>query len=165
MTIGIDPSFTSTGIVQLDQKYNIVRFDTFTSDPTHTKLLRAQFIANCCLLFCHGDDIVIEDLAYNAKGRSSRDMAGLLYLILDRLDVFDVTLVAPTTLKKITTGKGNATKQQMFEHLPVDVQTQFQSHKSKYDLCDAYHLASYGLIGGVDRTAPDVPNHSVAFDI
>ncbi|CEP35092.1 Putative uncharacterized protein [Halomonas sp. R57-5] len=89
----------------------------------------------------------IEGLSYGSVGQATRTLAGLHYVIIDRLmrGSIDVAVIAPTALKKAATGSGRADKQQMLEAVPKDDREQLSKYgktKGRFDLADAYHLAS-----------------------
>ena len=87
-------------------------------------------------------------------GNNTRDLGGLFYIVMVRLTVnndFNVQIVNPKTLKKWATGKGNAKKEEMIDAVPQEIKNIFgdklgcKKTTGLDDMCDAYHLAGYGL--------------------
>ena len=154
LTMGIDQSFTSTGLVILDGK-NLIHYEVIHSSKDREIVGRLQQIYQRILkLTIHfkPDHIIIEGLGFGARGNATRDLGGLFYCIQDRLihDLnFDsIHTVAPTSLKKFATNFGKASKQQMLEALPEDISMVFTHHYKKtkglMDLVDGYWLAEWG---------------------
>lgn len=91
--------------------------------------------------------ISLEALSFGSISTSVRPLAGLYYAICilgERLglEVIDFT---PKSVKKFATGSGNAKKKQMWEALPPNIKTKFESKvktisAGKYDLADAYFI-------------------------
>lgn len=89
----------------------------------------------------------IEGLSYASVGQATRTLAGLHYVVVDRFirASIVVAVIAPTALKKAATGSGRADKQQLLEAVPENDREQllkFGKTKGRFDLADAYHLAS-----------------------
>ena len=111
--IGIDPSMTSTGIVVVD-KEGFVASTTVVSKNTGNYVLqrmnRIHFLVRKIRDYCEGfppEHICIEDYSYSSISSNLTQMAefgGILRYVLTR--VWQVTEIAPTNLKKHTTGKG-----------------------------------------------------------
>lgn len=100
--------------------------------------------------------VVFEDLAFGARGDATRNLAGLLFVLIQVLLEYNtiyglnigLEVVAPTSLKKFATKSGKADKTQMVAALPKDVLKQFADAKFKKttgltDLADAYWLSQY----------------------
>lgn len=112
-----------------------------------TKII-TQFIEY--VKFHNPSNIAIEGLAFGMKGNATRDLAGLLYVVVTSLrkEGFFPIIITPLSLKKFATGSGKADKSQMIASLPADVINKFQEKNYKKttglaDLADAYWLAKY----------------------
>lgn len=146
MRLGIDQSFTNTGLWWEDG-FKVIQTKK-TDDPLDI-YLRAIHIADEIETTC-GDlsirEVVIEGLAMGGvPGNSARNLAMLQGLIVDRLLGInvDVKIVAPTSLKKFATGKGNSPKEMLYECCPDEVKAQVDNipkTKGRMDLVDAYWL-------------------------
>lgn len=152
--MGIDQSFTSTGIVILEN--DVIIFHTrLISDSSKDIFDRAfelsRMIADIALTW-EVDKVNIEGLGFAARGDQTRNLAGLQFSIIKSLreaTSVEIDIVAPTSLKKFATGKGNADKVMMFESLPAPAKAiieEFKKTKGRYDMADAFWLASYPQI-------------------
>ena len=156
MILGVDQSFSCTGLCLFDGNEHI--FSTIQTVPDKEdkleKFKRAKYIAKEISELCmiHGvTDVRIEGLAMGkAIGNSTRDLAGLQYVIVNELmenhPEISITIITPTSLKKFATGKGNAKKDGMFESLPENIQDVligYPKTKGRFDLADAYWLAMF----------------------
>ena len=153
MVLGIDQSLTSTGwCLLLDG--DIIEYGIITSDKNKSNFLRAIDVANevteSKYMFSI-EKVVIEGLPFMSRSNVTRDLAGLQFLVYDRLfDYFeeeDIAVVPPTSLKKFATGSGKASKEEMFEALSQTEKAKFgktPKSKGRYDITDAYWLARYG---------------------
>lgn len=149
--IGIDQSYTSTGIVALTSE-ELILFDTFTTTrETDDVFERAWAITNFVTTTVSRvvpDIIVVEGLSFGNMGNVTRNLAGLQFLIICNLRFkynYKVIIVAPKALKKIATGSGRSSKQNMIDSLPIDVLNAFKTKGYKKstglkDLTDAYWL-------------------------
>jgi len=97
--------------------------------------------------------VILEDYSYASTGRAFQigENAGVLKNYFWNSG-WDVTKVAPTTVKKFATGKGNADKEMMQNAFIAETgldlkkllgQTESQWNPSS-DLIDAYWIAQYG---------------------
>lgn len=148
--ITVDQSYTATAwVVWEDQQPK--SFGVIYSDKTQSMYERAERIAkeiNKVVNEHEPQHFVIEQLAYGGFGNATRDLAGLLWVIMvslkkgTHLGYDDVTLVAPTSAKKVHTGNGKAKKIDMLNAVPEDVVKKFSKHFNKtkglYDLADCY---------------------------
>lgn len=158
--LGLDQSFTNSGIVVLDEAGSIKHFETIKTvkdvdgDIFDRMILISDTIIE--LLKKHNPEVVgLEGLAFSKFGNATRDLAGLQAVIITRIRRETVygskmVLASPNLLKKFATGKGKASKQEMVDSIPKDVVELFSEAKYKkttglYDLADAYHLAKYSL--------------------
>jgi len=144
--VGVDPSFNSTGIVILDQDGEIVEQKNFSLakyDEIEEKLIKFEekiaFIPSIVRL----GGVYIEGPAYMAKGQYVLQMGALHFLLrlfLYKREVF-YKVIAPGTLKKFVTGKGNAKKDLMLLKVYKKWGVEFEVD----DLADAYGLARMAL--------------------
>lgn len=105
--VGIDPSLTATGIAHMDGDLATVR--GADGDARLVALYDAVGLA----IYGSPALAVLEDLPTHAQGAGKTGMAhGVVRYALQHGSVRYVT-VAPATLKKFATGKGNATKPDM----------------------------------------------------
>lgn len=157
--LGIDQSYTNCGLILLDSDTsNIITWELFKANKKKDRFAQANDIASCIGGFCvkHKPDyIYIEGLAFGMIGNVTRDLAGLQFIIINRLRYRHgyegrIEILPPTSLKKYAVGKGNAKKDVLYESLPEDVQsyidgTGVKKTTGRYDLTDAYYLAKYGV--------------------
>jgi len=154
--LGIDQSYTSTGIVLIDDKGELHSTITINTKKGGYKnnFLRAKDIADSIHSFVldleakgHEVYIGIEGLPYGSVSNITRDLAGLQFLIVcslpeESLDTVEV--YTPSSVKKYATKSGKATKEEMFMALPDDVKdkvSKFPKTKGRYDITDAYWIA------------------------
>lgn len=158
--VGIDASISNTGFVLLDSnkiKYPIIA----KAIPTKGMSLdweRQEYIVDVLSEYLSpyssaiNVHVFLEDYAFSSKGMVFKlgELGGIIkYIIRNKLKL-PIYRVAPTTLKKFTTGKGNANKEQMMNSI-------FQTYGLSFvddNIADAYALARYGLHaltkGGLD---------------
>lgn len=117
--LGVDPSFTANAlctVTTLPGPIWDLEFDVNKTDPEvgsaakYDRMVRqaaftAKRAAGC-------DLTVMEAPSYGSKGSATRDLAGLWWLLFDRLKFIDrpLAVVPPAVLKKWITGSGNADK-------------------------------------------------------
>lgn len=154
--LGIDQSFTSTGLILLNNE-KIVDSWLVKSDHTQDIFTRASYIADNIrdkVLDNNIDKIGIEGLAFGGIGNATRDLSGLQFIIIDRLRHEtnidkNIIIISPLTIKKYATNKkGKIEKKDMYESLPQEIKNFFQERgykktKGLYDLTDAYWIAMY----------------------
>lgn len=153
--LGIDQSYTSTGVVLVED--GVVKLAlTVSSSVEDTMFVRAWNVAmDLCTLVEHTkpDKIIIEGLPFGKIGNATRDLAGLQYIVVSTItQAFNNVpeIVSPTTLKKFATGSGKSTKKDMKAAIPSQDRESLMSHrkflsKEFEDVADAYWLAHYGL--------------------
>lgn len=168
IVIGIDPSLTGTGVCIVDYPSGTIRYVTTITPPeirlalgpkqTLKGVARLVYIRrrvytiinrmyeklggveNCMM------DIFIEGYAFGAKGRavfSVAELGGVLRTMLAErfTSYFDV---APTSLKKFVTGKGNVKKAVMLEKVFRKYGVGSEILKDDNQV-DAYSLAQFGV--------------------
>lgn len=132
--IGIDPSLTATGIAYHDG----TTVTCAGNDGDKRLIMLYGYITGAA----EGASLaIVEDLPTHAHGAGKTGMAhGVVRLALMNQGVRYIT-VAPSTLKKFATGKGNATKPDMrmslFQRAGLDIRDDNQN--------DAYWLRELGL--------------------
>lgn len=150
MKCGIDQSFTSTGIVIVDQNNVIVYHKIITSDTTTSIYHRARSIAQQIqqvLQQFNIEHVTLEALSFSSFGNATRNLAGLQFVIINSLIDNNITFntIAPTSLKKQAADNGKATKQQMVDALPLQqhqiITNNYKKTKGRYDITDAFFLA------------------------
>jgi Holliday junction resolvasome RuvABC endonuclease subunit len=153
--LGIDQSFTSTGVVFLEEN-DIIMADRIRATKGTDRFDQAfeitYRIRELCLEY-KPEEVGLEGLAFAKFGNVTRDLSGLQFVIvvyLRRILKMDlnIEIVPPTTLKKFATGRGNAKKEEMYACLPEEAKILFENHRYKkttglYDVTDAYFLAKY----------------------
>lgn len=170
LQIGIDQSYTSTGIV-FHNGTKVIEHAVISTKKTEShleKMIRAREISNTThhlirehvmlRLQQNMDDvkICIEGLSYGSSGKmaaANRDLAGLQFMMIDELlnsfDEEQIRIVAPTSLKKLATGKGNAKKELLYECLESHNKDFFDEiscipkTRGRLDLVDAYWLSVF----------------------
>lgn len=151
--VGIDHSFNSTGIIVLDEDANIVEQKNFglgKEKEIEEKLIKFEdeisFIPNIVGL----DRVHIEGPAYMAQGKYILQMGALHFLL--RLYLYknkvNFKVIAPGTLKKFITGKGNTKKNLIL----MKVYKKWGIEFDVDDLADAYGLARMALEECKDET-------------
>jgi len=148
--MGIDQSYTCTGIV-LFEDGEMVEAQVVKSPKAMDIHQRANFVADAILSFalCHEPDAIgIEGLAFGMRGDATRDLAGLQFVIINKLQFngsFKVEVIAPNAVKKFATNDGRAKKEALYEALPKNTQKSFLELGVKkttglYDLTDAFWI-------------------------
>lgn len=153
--VGIDQSFTCSGIVILDEDYSMLGAHTIETKVKEysSNFFRAKHIANTLLEIIEGYSpdykikVGIEGLPYGARSNVTRNLAGLQYAIATALPdhvLLELEEYPPTSVKKFATGNGRAEKEDLFQALPPDVKSAFEEipkTRGRYDLTDAYFIA------------------------
>ena len=155
--LGFDQSYTSSGFVVTLEDGSVVEFGTFKTDKTLDVYDRARQVAEFVVnkvTFHSITHINIEGLAFGIRGDATRDLAGLLFVVLTslrnaRLDT-KCTIVAPTSLKKFATGSGKSDKAAMIAAVPEWFLTAIKDAGYKKttgmaDIVDAYWLSLFKL--------------------
>lgn len=158
LTMGVDQSLTSTGVVVLvnGELTCETHCHRITSNKDHNQYERVKEV---CTKFSELVDLykphrlVFEGLAFGAKGNSVRVLAGVQFgMVIEALRKgyelnSDLFIVTPNAVKKYATGIGNANKDAMFKALPTDVREKLlKKHKKTtglYDVTDAYFIAKF----------------------
>jgi len=152
--VGLDLSLVKTGITVIQDDGTVLFSGLIKSKPSGDSLLAetkrivaiAEEIMEKIDEFCPDTDpslVVIEGLAFMAKGTSLVQLAGLNYLVRILLAEFKFPfcIIQPTTLKKFITQKGNAEKDTMMMCVFKDYG--FEAFDNNVN--DAYCLSVCGL--------------------
>lgn len=156
--MGIDQSYRKCGIIIL--KNNNVIFDSVLSSNTSIDVYQqAVEITNKIsdIIYQQSPEyIAMEGLAYASQGNKTRDLGGLMFLIVNmiRNTYFyqyekNFCIIPPTTIKKFATGNGRNPKKALYEALPVEIKKLFKDtgytsiEKGREDVTDAYWVARY----------------------
>ncbi len=148
--LGIDQSYRSCGIVVLKDG-EMIHCEKYTTTLAMDIYARAAQLADHLRTVVqeHTPDLVaLEGLSFGSTGNVTRDLGGLLFTIIlaMRKEGYDPVVIAPPTVKKIATGKGNSKKEMLIECLPSKVRAEFDAMGVKKttgltDLTDAYWVA------------------------
>ncbi len=145
--IGIDPSLTSTGIVSVNE-FGII----LTSEAVKSKLfgvkrlsdIKEQMIPKVRYDADEGEETMVFIEGYSYGSLNNREILGELGGMI-RLMLFEQEIpfidVAPTSLKKFVTGKGNADKIAM----ALGIQKTWGKDFETTDQADAFALCQLGL--------------------
>ncbi len=148
MYIGIDLSSTSTGIVALTPKGELLF--TYAIQPKD-KNIDFRYLQIKEILFKILKDfdkldlkIGIESPSFFSKGKTITLAAGWGYIYFSLLEGnYNVETYTPSKIKKFATGNGRADKKDMYNSLPEDIKLEIDStsYKKKDDIVDAYWIA------------------------
>lgn len=149
--LGVDQSFSCTGLVICEDE-QMIHAEVYKSSTEYDKYYRAKEITKHVAKVAKEhkvDYIIVEALAYGARGDATRDLGGLLYTLIIKLNVvqkYPMEEIAPTSLKKYATGHGYAKKEAMIDALPDEVKQTFLDLGVKKttglsDLADAFFLS------------------------
>lgn len=156
--LGIDQSYTSAGYCIIDENEEVLEFGTIkTTQEDGDIFTRARIITNSLKKIADDnavDFVGLEGLAFGGFGNATRDLAGLLFTIINGLSVdnpnIKYALYTPLSIKKYATGSGKSKKQQMMDALPENTRKLFTNKGFKKtsgltDITDAYWIARYTL--------------------
>lgn len=154
--VGLDLSLASTGMAEVS--YPALSGDATVSGsgcvktkPGQPTEQRLSSIVDQTVAFTEGADlVVIENGALQSVGPGREELAALRYMV--RVELWSTgvpfALVRPTTLKMYTTGRGNASKDEMVSAVDERHGTSYASMpkaRGRYDLADATALAAMGM--------------------
>lgn len=158
--IGIDPSYSSTGVVVLGKETNepleafTVRAGTSTNRFYDRMKLAIDKINEVMIKYpMDSTYVVMEGGAFASEFVTFKlgKLAGAFEYYLGSLGV-NYSLVAPTYVKKVATGKGNSTKASVI----TAVRNRWEFVSASDDINDAYVMAQ--IARGVRNTGEDVRN-------
>jgi len=149
ISLGMDLSLTATGIVKI-KNGKIIDRRLIKSKPTGKKpideLMRLLQIADNSVFSEKVNDpdiVAVEGLAFMARNTTALcQLAGLNYLIRERLYTLDIPfiIVAPSSLKKFITGKGNSAK----DVILMEIYKRYGETFTDDNEADAFGLAKIG---------------------
>lgn len=147
LILGLDLSYTRSGLVALNPDYVIV-FSKTISVPTGAK--RMHRVAGQFLKAFEGwtpDLCIIEDYAYGAPGKQVlvklAELGGVVKLVLETRGI-DYLCVSPSKIKAHITGKGTAGKDIVARELARLHGIKFNKDPG-YDISDAAACAAWGV--------------------
>ena len=155
ITLGIDQSFSHTGLVVSCKNGNILAAKGISTDTKETieqRINKIKYIILEMIKEYEVKQVVIEGLSYASNQASGRQLGGLFYVIICSLSDLNISysVIPPLTLKKAITGSGKATKDDMIDRINSnDLEklcelTKLKSTSKKFeDIADAYHLSRY----------------------
>lgn len=154
--VGLDLSLTSTGMAEVScptpsAAATVSGFGCVKTKANQRKEQRLSQIVDHVMIFAGGADlVVVEDGALRSIGPGREELAALRYMV--RVELWSTgvpfALVRPTTLKLYTTGRGNASKDEMVSAVDERHGTSYASMSKahgRYDLADATALAAMGV--------------------
>lgn len=144
--VGIDPSLSRTAVVWVDGSGTWQRCDEIETSPSDfaSDAVRLDHMETRLRAALEDEQrpalIAVEGYAYNADAAREKlgEWGGVLRVALYRLGM-TYTVVAPATLKKFATGKGNGPKDGMRMH----ALKRFGFESRNNDECDAYCLGRW----------------------
>jgi crossover junction endodeoxyribonuclease RuvC len=143
--IGIDLSYSNTGLIILDQNVNIIEEKSIKTNNKKTYEERIIDIYKECEFvnnILHLQMISIEGLSFGSTGKLA-ELGALHYYF--RIELFKnktpYQIITPTELKKFITGKGNCKKDIMIKEIYKKWGVDYNDN----NLADAYSLAQYSL--------------------
>jgi len=148
--LGIDPSFSATGVVILDREGKVIKEEVISTkhDPNNqydieTRMLYVVEKLNFVLDYPEIKLTYIEEISFGSSGSGSDQLAALNYFIRVFLlqNKFVFYTVPPTTLKKFITGNGQCKKNLMLK----EVYKRWTVDYVDDNLCDAYSLSRFAL--------------------
>ena len=114
----------------------------------------SNWVLSCIPQKTEGMRITIEDYSFGSKGKVFHiaENCGVLKYNLYKMS-YTYDTVPPTVIKKFATGKGNATKDVMYEQFVKDTGIKLHDHispKAKLnspttDIVDAWYIAKYSM--------------------
>jgi crossover junction endodeoxyribonuclease RuvC len=155
ITIGIDLSLTGTGICAInDGKIFISKLikskregDTPTLEIERMDGIVDEAIRDVLIYDASGevcvDLVLLEGISYMSKNTTAlSQLSGLSYMVRSRLSLLDIpfVIVAPSTLKKFITGKGNSPKDIMM----MEIYKGWGETITNNNIADAFGLAMVG---------------------
>lgn len=152
LSLGIDPSLTSTGLCLLDSE-DLLTYSRIKSGNLRG-VERLVYIRQQLIEFINGKGTqisigVLEGSAYGGKGRHHEigEAHGVIKLTLHELGVRNTFIAAPSQLKKFGTGKGLLKDEEKKKLVLEAVCREFNivPEKLNHDEADAIVLAQIGL--------------------
>lgn len=133
--LSVDQSYSNTAfsIWEGDKLYDFGVISSSKEDKIH---IRIKFIIQELRKIIQEENIdilVLEGLSLGGVSNSSRSLGALFYCIQIMCDDLDIPFedIPPKTVKKIWTGNGNSSKQDMEKHCPEDLLKKIELSKFK----------------------------------
>jgi len=155
--MGLDQSYTSSGVVIIDQNGQVLVSEVFRSRQGESDFQRSWSLYSDILNLVQKYQVkylTIEGLAFGKFGNATRSLAILQGVLITNLqylkgETYDsglekIEVITPSALKKFATGNGRADKKLMISHVPSYLLSEWRTKfagKSIDDLADAYFLA------------------------
>lgn len=157
--MGIDPSYSGTGVVILDAQYKVISYSLIRLPQGPQRLLRAGKALHTQLKVVQGFGLaVLEDAAYGAPSRITvgklKELSGVYKFILEAHGIEWCT-PSPSEVKKHVTGWGRSEKHMVAKALYDRYAIRFDNDKG-YDLSDAASLAIWGIENAIERASRKV---------
>lgn len=147
VVLGADLSYTRTGLVWLNEKFEILKQQDMVFKPGPKRLLRILKLLTEAVKQTHVDFAIIEDLAYGAPSRivvtKLAELGAMMKVVLEANNV-DYLPISPSAIKKAVTGKGSSEKDVVARELERLYGIHFENDKG-YDLSDAAAAACWGM--------------------
>lgn len=152
--LGIDPSYTCTGLVLLDSQCKVITSSKIRVPMGHSRMLRAgkglhTFIHQLTSTAQSTWTLkaIIEDAAYGAPSRITvaklKELTGVYKFILEAHGI-DWLECSPSAAKRFVAGKGNAEKWMVAREIESNYNIRFDEDTG-FDLSDAAALAIWGM--------------------
>lgn len=145
--VGLDPSINATGVVILDDCANIIEQRTFSVNNTDKFFEKSLMDYEKEICFIHKilnlGAVYIEGPSYQSAGQAILQMGAIHFFTRVYLYKKNINykVIAPGTLKKFVTGKGNSKKDLMLLKTFKKWGVEFSDN----NICDAYGLARMAL--------------------
>jgi len=112
--VGLDPSLRASGVALPDGSLMTIRNASASTLPDRVERLR-RILGEVGHAVGTGRLVVIEGPAFGMGNKATHELGGLWWALCVRLAELgnQLVVVTPTQLKKLATGKGNATKADM----------------------------------------------------
>lgn len=161
MTIlAVDQSLTCSGIVIMNLNGIVIHYETFSTKKNPDLDILSDYKKRSAALLTRIQELaslydvtqlVCEAPSLASNGNATRTLSWLFGAMLTTFP--SISTVPPTTLKKFATGKGNASKDEVYLGVElVDINffnklSKIPKSKGKHDLADAFFLAHHKLQG------------------
>ncbi len=142
--VGIDPSFSRTGVCILGQNYSF--FESVNSDKkANTFARQKQIVHSICALLQKNDIVTIEEFGISARFAPSGkfceriELCGMLKMCIPIKTKLPWLSITPSMLKSFATGKATSHKDEVMEA----ISKRWGVTPSNNDEGDAFVLAMY----------------------
>lgn len=145
--LGIDPSYTRSGLTWLDKGCKVHHFQTITVPPSDKRMVHGFKRFYGTIQARRPAMAVVEDVAYGCPSRTTLvklvKLLALVELALQALDI-PYLVVSVTGCRKWLTGKGTASKDEVAAELKRRFKVSFNDDRGR-DLSDSALLASWAI--------------------